>query len=387
MTDNENQTAVTTRVTGTQIEQWGEREIVRELVNRMMMFHPAAQEVGERGMLAAAQLAVMVGASPLPGLNEIHIWKDRKNRIHVDPGINYYRRRAREVGGGVRWTGGDGKPRPMTLTEKQTYGIAESQAAGICTGMRSDDFDKYWAMGVRFPEIENISSVTGIAIAGPSEAKSGRPAVWTAIKRAETDILRQLYPNLEQPEDTTEQARVAIRRLDGLGPTDDDGPEWDASPVLFGDGKPDEIITVDPETGEIEEPEPTPEAKQEPTLINGHWRKWPERPWDAETLKRAMLEKAEGKTGPASDAQRKYVNASLGHVTLNDSGKRKSIMAYFYGIESSNDLTNGQASALIDWISSTADNDWTPSAHAIDEAERVVKARIVELGQTEMELG
>ena len=136
MEQKDSQYQVATRVTGTQIESWGEREIVRELVSRMMAFHPAAKDVGEPGMLAAAQLAVMVGASPLPGLNEIHIWKDRSG-VKVEPGVNYYRRRSREVGGGVRWTGADGKPRPMTLQEKQMYGIPEGQPAAIATASSS----------------------------------------------------------------------------------------------------------------------------------------------------------------------------------------------------------------------------------------------------------
>ena len=172
------------------------------------------------------------------------------------------------------------------------------------------------------------------------------------------------------------------------------GAKW-YCPDIFGGPvyTPDELgAQVDGETGDVIEHDPGPEWKEPvisqneepdpPAPTNG--RQWPDRPWEPETLREAMQVKAAKGTKSSSEKQRKYARASLAHVTLNDEGKRKSLLKYLYDLDSTNDLTSGQASAIIDWVGSTADNDWSPSAHAIDEAERVVKARMVELGQQEL---
>jgi hypothetical protein len=177
----------------------------------------------------------------------------------VVPGINYHRRRSREIGGGVRWLA-DGKPRPMTLKEKQSYGIAEAELAAICSGMRADDFDRYWNMGVRFPEIESIAGAVGIGTAGPGEAKNGRPPIWTAIKRAETDLLRQLYPNMERLD--AKEAEAALK--DTLRQVPHATEEWHDVTFSLGEDETPEAYdleggTVDGETGEIIEPPPAPE--------------------------------------------------------------------------------------------------------------------------------
>jgi hypothetical protein len=42
----------------------------------MMKFHPAYTDVGDAGMIAAAQLAILSDANPLPTMGEIHVWKN-----------------------------------------------------------------------------------------------------------------------------------------------------------------------------------------------------------------------------------------------------------------------------------------------------------------------
>ena len=77
----------------TALSMYENRNVVRELASRMIMLHPAAAEVGNRAMMEAAQLALMIGASPLPATNEIHIYP-ANGKVIVQPGINYWQRRA-----------------------------------------------------------------------------------------------------------------------------------------------------------------------------------------------------------------------------------------------------------------------------------------------------
>jgi hypothetical protein len=241
MTNTKTQEIIPVDVTGTQIEQYGQREIVRELVSRLMLFHPAAKEVGEPGMLAAAQLAVLIGASPLPGLNEIHIWKDPKTgNVIVQPGINYDRRRGNDLGG-VFWVD---DPRPMTIDERAAYLVPEGIPAAICKGARYDRVRELLQLGVSVNDAVKGMTMTGVGTVdktskGALYAKKNRPLVWTATKCAEADLLRKLFPNLERPEDPYIVAREAIDKMtvaqDGVTGIDtgnallfgDNGADWD----------------------------------------------------------------------------------------------------------------------------------------------------------------
>ena len=69
MNEQPNGQALTT-VNGTSLTGFGERAEVRELATRMMKFHPAYKDVGETGMIAVAQLAILSGANPLPTAGE-----------------------------------------------------------------------------------------------------------------------------------------------------------------------------------------------------------------------------------------------------------------------------------------------------------------------------
>jgi hypothetical protein len=179
-----------TTVDGTAIERYQNREVVREMADRLMALHPSAEEVGTMGMRAAAQLAVLVDASPLPSTNEIHVWMD-KGKISVALGINYYRRKAEEWGG-VLWLI---QPRQMRQQEREEYGIPEGHLAGIARAVKVEDMEKYLGMGLTPNDVWDMASRTGIGTASQGEyAKKGRPPVWTAFKRAEVDLYRQLFP-------------------------------------------------------------------------------------------------------------------------------------------------------------------------------------------------
>lgn len=182
-------------VSGTSLEQYAGRGEVRELAVRLMRLHPAAKDVGDAGMLAVAQLALMVGANPLPGLNEIHIWWNKKTQSpQVQLGINYDRRKAREHGG-IAW---QEQPRPMTDAECESYGVPDHEIGAICSGCRRDDMLEMAHLTFTSEAIFKMVGAVGYATCNRQErAKKGRTLSWTAEKRAEADILRKLFPNLE----------------------------------------------------------------------------------------------------------------------------------------------------------------------------------------------
>lgn len=207
-------------VEGTALEVYGNREMLRELVDRLMSFHPAANEVGPVGMRQAAQLAILMGASPLPATNEIHIWTQGQ-KIMVMPGINYWRRRSIYYGG-LWWVI---EPRPMDGQESLSYDIAQNEHGAICRAVRQLDVDQFLAKGIPWQAAIKAKSQTGLGTVKKGDtAKNGRPIVWTAIKRAETDLLRQLFPY--QPGETFEPGAGLLQADDGAFEMDVSDREW-----------------------------------------------------------------------------------------------------------------------------------------------------------------
>ena len=180
---------------GTALERYGERGVARELMRRLMMLHPAAREVGEPGMLAAAQLAIVVGANPMPSTNEIHVWQD-KGTTTIDLGINFFRRRANELGG-IYWVD---DPRVMTDAEREQYGVENTDIGAIAKGCRMDKIRELMDLGMPWEAaIKGLTRVGVGTVNQNARPKQGRPRSWTAIKGAEKDLCRALFPNFEQP--------------------------------------------------------------------------------------------------------------------------------------------------------------------------------------------
>ena len=213
--------AVIDSVRGTALENYADRSVVRELMNRLMAFHPAHTDVGEQGMLMAAQIAILMGASPLPGTNEIHIWLD-KGKPKVEAGINYWQRRGDQKGG-VLW---DIEPRPMSESEMEMYQIAKgSHYAAICRGIRIMDIAPLRELGLPINQIMKMKGVVGIGVAAKTEyAKNGRPPVWTAIKRAKTDFFKMAFPFI--PGEVIEPGAGMVRNESGQIEPDYTNPHW-----------------------------------------------------------------------------------------------------------------------------------------------------------------
>lgn len=106
----------------------------------------------------------------------------------------------------------------------------------------------------------------------------------------------------------------------------------------------------------------------------------------AETKAALIAAAMDGSSEPASDKQLKYVRSSVSNLVESDADKAKLLLFHIYGVDSSSDLTGGQASALIDWIGATAANKYTPSEAAQLEAHRLLRAFEVEAGQQELAL-
>ena len=247
------------------------RDDVRELGDRLIALHPAAGDVGPAGMRAAAQLALLLGANPLPGVNEVHIWKDNKGRTCMSLGINYWRRMSQEWGGVLYQV----QPRAMRPEEAKEYGIASGITAAICRGVRTEDMIRFKQLGFTTNEIWDMCGATGVGTVGANEyAKQGRPLLWTATKRAETDLLRQLFPaQFGHVAGQVAQAPVTVLEGEAVEPEDAPAGRYtlsDANRDLFG-------------------VEPT--RKVEPTLAESvEWQEEPPAP-----------PAANGKTQPAQD--------------------------------------------------------------------------------------
>lgn len=188
-----------------------DQEMIVRMGDNLMGVHPNAKEVGARGMRTVAQLALMTGANPLPGTNGIHAWKDNKGNLNIMFGIGFWRGSAEEEGG-LLWIE---RPRPMTDEEREQHQIADDELAAICSaalkrdafGLMREAREMGFEMGLK--EAKQEVGRVGIGTVGTEkwgggnykEEKSGRPLIWTALERAERDLLYQLVPILKRSRD------------------------------------------------------------------------------------------------------------------------------------------------------------------------------------------
>jgi len=189
------------------------RDIVVEFGDTLMGIHPAAKEVGVIGMRSVAQLALVTGASPMPGTNGIHAWADNKG-IHIQFGIGFWRGEAEKMGG-ILWLE---RPRPMTEEEREAHEVAQGQTAFICSGaLRSAVVSlikemKELGINLTLQEAKNEVGQTGTSIVNAQEYnKAGRSKGWTGELRAERDLLRKLVPVMQRVRDNLEHGTYEER--------------------------------------------------------------------------------------------------------------------------------------------------------------------------------
>ncbi|MCW7072215.1 MAG: hypothetical protein OCU12_07840 [Methanophagales archaeon] len=234
-------------VTGTALEPYGEREEVREMVYRLMKFHPKAQEMGKEVMLSVAQLAILTGANPLEPTQEIQVW-DHYGTPRVMLGIAFWRRKAREVDAPVWWIDSDAtgparynEPRPMTQAERDEHAPGIIGFTAICKCYRLSEYLALLDRNVPHREAARMLVRTGIGVVtqdemimkrntkynkkgDPKPPPNGRSWQWVAEKRAEQDVYRKLAliaPNeFLQPSDPHPAPEQADP--DGISQMDDD---------------------------------------------------------------------------------------------------------------------------------------------------------------------
>ena len=128
------------------------------------------------------------------------------------------------------------------------------------------------------------------------------------------------------------------------------------------------------------EPKPTPKAQPEPSgkMV---------RPMNAMQTKSAILGKAkkyETQNRTVTDKQDKMFSA-IWLSLFDDQKDRYAVTEWLFNITSSNDITDSQKLALIDWLSLEKDdnNHFVPSNDAIRERSNMVSAVMKEQGQLE----
>ena len=418
-----NEKAVTVReydLQGTALERYGSRSVARELMRRLMMLHPEAAQVGEAGMLAAAQLAIVVGANPMPATNEIHVWK-AGSKVSIDLGINFFRRRANELGG-IYWVE---DPRMMTEQECEEYGINYQTVIGaIAKGARMDKVREMMAMGLPWEAAVKGVTRVGVGIVNRgATAKQGRPLSWTALKAAEKDLCRALFPNFEQPPEASYWLDVVPNgngdsTRDDLSATelealtvleaqyDESTTAWETmtpdeqqetaatnSAIIYGDHDEDDPFGADSlpwdgDTFDAGEDEPEPEPEPPPPQTHG-------RPLPAETIRDVIRKKAGFIDGrrhvagePITEKQIGFLAGLIGKAlpNLDNASKNKArhdVLSYLIGVDSTKQLMLREASALIDWL---AGDDGDVNQYAAAEVASVLQAVAIEQGQQELGL-
>jgi len=122
-----------------------------------------------------------------------------------------------------------------------------------------------------------------------------------------------------------------------------------------------------------------------------------ERPLSAETIRETCRKKAWGQTterttkAPASNAQIGAVAGLMSNALKtgkddNLDEKRHAVLAYLYGIDSTNDLSKAEASAVISWLKDPDSQGWDLHSASREEAAKCYIARMEELGQQSMEV-
>lgn len=139
-------------------------------------------------------------------------------------------------------------------------------------------------------------------------------------------------------------------------------------------------IGVGNEDGEHDDAPPATKATQRKQTANRPVPPPPndspfdDEPRSAASIIAALQTAASQYTNPAKEGQLKYMRSSLSNLVGNDKDKAKAILAGVFMLESSADATSGQASAIIDWVGATKENNYTPLVRSVQEAELILSS-------------
>lgn len=386
---SKNELQVIESVNGTQLAAYADRDVVRELMERVMGFHPVIakmkrhnpQAANETG-LRVAQLAILLGASPLPGLNEIHVYDDGRAEV----GINYWERRG-EQKGGVMW---DYESRPMTRQEQEMYGVEDGFFGAICRGVPMNRVRELQVMGMGINDIVRGQSMTGVGVVAKGErAKNGRPPIWTAIKRAKTDFYKSAFPYI--PGETAVTPGVGMRRTDQGFEPDFSSRQWEQmggrSYPIFDDV--DDMTLDEFNDAAFDDQDQSTADDFNQDIDDGEFVEVVDIRSDRhlDIMERLQTAVHPNKTMAVTEKQLKLLHSGMSQIFDNDKDKKAVLSAIFPEIEaedgsiSTKSLTVGQASVIIDWLDATQKNQYKVSDAARTEAFIILNAVRQDEGQ------
>lgn len=347
------------RQSDSRIEVWGGRAEVREIARRVQMMTPGGKKLNESQALALAQGSVAHGLDPFNG----EIWLIPDSGLMV--GIKGLRKLARQQVKGNFWV----EFEPMMDPDERNLLLIPEGALAFKAILRDSETLRIWAemyseladTGLPTDVIENAVGkrpfTLGIGYRKKDE-KTKMDPVQVAMKRAEADAIKRRFDVPFATPQTAADENIIDAEFTYAGEEPDPEQVEDSKDLLYGEDE---------------------------TKEDG-------RPLAPEKLAQFIRKKAERKKGSRfSDKQQTFLILMLKECfpgAEDPDEMRHSVLAYFFGTDSIKKLNNGQKSALLDWINPQQDSGgaYLPGPYVEKEAAAVVRARMKDVGQQEMEL-
>ena len=357
---------------------------VRIVADRIMALDTQGLQKHE-GILVA-QACLVHRLNPYPPRPEIHYWIDKwTDRDGLETRrLNIMEHREATIRKAEENAKRDGTyleaPRFFHITDntvKDSLGFDANEKVCRCEVSDHRQVSEYYKQRLQFKD-EGLDSkeidkrigevpdhYVGYASLTPREVTDSKKAKFSAVnkiqKRAYVEALKQKWGAL-----------VNMDEMIAGAPDDDDeyiiDAEWIDAPIVEDDS---------PFNGD-EPTDPPPDPVTDET-----------RPYSAEFTKLRIAAKvlhyqSEGRTHTP-----KQHGLAMGCLNLCFAGdeqsdaKRKSVIAYLFNVDSGKELSSPHVLALLDWLEPTKDSGdaYAPSAFAVKEAQKIVVARIKELGQ------
>jgi hypothetical protein len=364
---------------------YGQRTEIREMVSRIRAGLPGSEDIPDSGIVALAQAAFAHDLDPWNG--EVWcIYNKNKNETSIMAGVKGWRKVAKRQlppsehyyiefqpiqPGSAEWV-------RYGLDTPNQYGKAVERAE-LCILRRSDQMSKY------IEQLDKLKAVTGTY----QEAReiAGNPPRYIGLgivrvgdqskmekgqlvqKRAEQDALKKAFDLPFADRTPQAQGAVTIGKID-----DDEYIEGEYTPAPTPPQRPANVT----EDGEIiDEPKPAPAPVVK--LV---------RPLNAEQVKATLGKKINASTlmGDCTPSQAGWIASLMGTAFKESPTKDKdryAVMTWLFGrdITTTRDLTNAEASAVIDWL---ADETKDLSQDGATEIQRVYTEAMKAQGQTDM---
>ena len=356
---------------------------VRIVADRILALD--SQGIEKKEAILVAQACLVHRLNPFPPRPEIHYWMDTwtdRNGIeqrrlnimeHREATIRKAEENARRDGTYLE------APRFFHITEdvtKTSLGFDVNEKVCRCEVSDHRQVSEYYKQRLQFKD-EGLDSkeidkrigkipdhYVGYASLTPKEVADCKKAKFSAVnklqKRAYTEALKQKWAPL-----------VNMDEMVAGAPDDDDeyviDTEWREAPI----------------------PEDIPFNGDDEPVDDGFDMLDKQRPYSPEYAKdrigaKVVHYRAENRTH--TPAQHGLAMGCLNLCFAGDDqsdSKRKSVLAYLFEVDSGKDIDAAQTLALLDWLEPTKDTGdaYEPNPHAVKEANKIVTARIKDLGQ------